>query len=205
MANHSTVRCLPDQEAESEYCSRTNVVLLHINMTNLFGSAPKSDRAAWLAFKITDHAIIAARWFVRHSPDSTPLKENISARALANRTTRYLTSVERRLHYLEKLVAQKLPDVDVDDALASLATASPSTQLAHVKTISFPPAQRPLGVTGLSSSSKDQDAHESISEAVPEEADGFDWQEEANDLVDGMAALAVEPTGTGYLGLYPIL
>lgn len=99
-------------------------------------------------------------------------------------------------------MAQKLPDVDVDDALASLATASPSTQLTHVKTISFPTDQRRLGATPLGSSSKDHAAHESISEAVPEEADGFDWQEEANDLVDGMAALAVEPTGTGYLGWY---
>jgi transcriptional regulatory protein GAL4 len=41
---------------------------------------------------------------------------------------------------------------------------------------------------------------ESISEAVPDEADGFDWQEDVNELADGMAALSVEPKGTGYLG-----
>lgn len=42
-----------------------------------------------------------------------------------------------------------------------------------------------------------------MSEAVPSEADGYDWQEEAvsaNDLVDGMAALTIDPTGAGYLG-----
>ena len=41
-----------------------------------------------------------------------------------------------------------------------------------------------------------------ISEAVPKEADGFDWQEDVNELADGMAALSVEPQGTGYLGTY---
>ncbi|KID95655.1 C6 transcription factor (Gal4), partial [Metarhizium majus ARSEF 297] len=115
-------------------------------------------------------------------------------------TRQYLTSVERRLNYLEKLVAQKLPDLDVDEALAAIATSSPATPPAQVKTLAFPSDHRQHSTTGLISSSKEQPAQESISEAVPEQADGFDWQEEANDLVDGMAALAVEPTGTGYLG-----
>lgn len=108
--------------------------------------------------------------------------------------------MERRLNYLEKLVAQKLPDLDVDEALAAIATSSPATPPAQVKTLAFPSDHRQHNTTGLISSSKEQPAQESISEAVPEQADGFDWQEEANDLVDGMAALAVEPTGTGYLG-----
>lgn len=41
------------------------------------------------------------------------------------------------------------------------------------------------------------------SEAVPREADGYDWKEEAtsvNELADGMASLAIDPTGSGYLG-----
>lgn len=108
--------------------------------------------------------------------------------------------MERRLNYLEKLVAQKLPELDVDEALAAIATSSPATPPAQVKTLAFPSDYRQHSTTGLISSSKEQTAQESISEAVPEQADGFDWQEEANDLVDGMAALAVEPTGTGYLG-----
>ncbi|KAF4119862.1 hypothetical protein GMORB2_3550 [Geosmithia morbida] len=41
---------------------------------------------------------------------------------------------------------------------------------------------------------------DSISETVPDEADGFDWQEDVNGLADGMAALSVEPKGAGYLG-----
>lgn len=42
-----------------------------------------------------------------------------------------------------------------------------------------------------------------LPEAVPSNADGFNWQEEAanvDSLTDGMAALSVEPTGVGYLG-----
>ncbi|TWU76249.1 lactose regulatory protein lac9 and GAL4-like protein [Metarhizium rileyi] len=110
-------------------------------------------------------------------------------------TRQYLTSVERRLEYLEKLVAQELPDLDVDEALASIATNSPAPA-AHANLLS----DRRRSIARVGASSKEQSVQESISEAVPEQADGFDWQEEANDLVDGMAALAVEPTGTGYLG-----
>lgn len=42
-----------------------------------------------------------------------------------------------------------------------------------------------------------------LPEAVPSNADGFNWQEEdvnVDSLTDGMAALSVEPTGVGYLG-----
>lgn len=42
-----------------------------------------------------------------------------------------------------------------------------------------------------------------LPEAVPNSADGFNWQEEnvtVDVLTDGMAALSVEPTGVGYLG-----
>ena len=44
-----------------------------------------------------------------------------------------------------------------------------------------------------------------LPEAVPSNADGFNWQEEDNSvdsLTDGMAALSVEPTGVGYLGTH---
>ncbi|OAL20819.1 hypothetical protein AYO22_08447 [Fonsecaea multimorphosa] len=42
-----------------------------------------------------------------------------------------------------------------------------------------------------------------LSESLPDEADGFEWKEDTTELsglTDGMAALSVEPTGTGYLG-----
>lgn len=45
-----------------------------------------------------------------------------------------------------------------------------------------------------------------LPEAVPSNADGFNWQEEdanVDSLTDGMAALSVEPTGVGYLGEWP--
>lgn len=56
-------------------------------------------------------------------------------------------------------------------------------------------------VTALSTTILNQkDAAVKISEAVPQEPDGFDWQEDFTELTDGMAALSVEPKGTGYLG-----
>lgn len=42
------------------------------------------------------------------------------------------------------------------------------------------------------------------SEETPDEADGFDWVEDdliGNELTDGMAALSINPKGTGYFGL----
>lgn len=47
--------------------------------------------------------------------------------------------------------------------------------------------------------------NESDSEALPLEADGFDWTENAvnlNELSDGMAALSIRPEGAGYLGTH---
>jgi transcriptional regulatory protein GAL4 len=44
-----------------------------------------------------------------------------------------------------------------------------------------------------------------LPEAVPNNVDGFNWHEEnvsVEGLTDGMAALSVEPTGVGYLGLF---
>lgn len=51
-----------------------------------------------------------------------------------------------------------------------------------------------------------QEAHRPVMprDEVPDEADGFDWIEEeftGNDLTDGMAALSINPKGTGYFGL----
>ncbi|CAJ2509329.1 Uu.00g143550.m01.CDS01 [Anthostomella pinea] len=108
----------------------------------------------------------------------------------------YLTSVEKRMQSLETLIAQRLPDLDIEEALKlpdlhrsgepSQAARSPSLSRS---TISTPGTDEVLLSPG-----------NTISEAVPDEADGFDWQEDANELADGMAALSVEPNGTGYLG-----
>lgn len=40
-------------------------------------------------------------------------------------------------------------------------------------------------------------------EALPQQADGFDWAEKElvlGDLADGMAALSIKPEGAGYFG-----
>ncbi|KAL2017231.1 hypothetical protein VTK56DRAFT_2390 [Thermocarpiscus australiensis] len=113
-----------------------------------------------------------------------------SGRIIRSPLTRaYLTSVERRLQNLERLVAERLPDVDIEEALASLGSPTPTPESRQ------PPSVR-IGLTG------DRRA-ETESEAVPSEADGYDWKEETasvSGLADGMAALTIDPTGSGYLG-----
>ena len=96
---------------------------------------------------------------------------------------------------LEKLVAERLPDIDIDEAIASTTSGSRRQQTGAPQ---VPRSSRKEDVPPQGES----EHHEApLSEAVPDAADGFDWQEEANSLADGMAALAVEPTGTGYLGV----
>ncbi|KAM5346113.1 hypothetical protein ACJ41O_009118 [Fusarium nematophilum] len=103
----------------------------------------------------------------------------------------YLTSVERRLARLEHLFSQLLPDVNIDDALASRAVEAPAD-------ISKPAAYPSAPARATAPSGPNQGG--SISEVVPEDADGFDWQEDMDELADGMASLYVEPKGAGYLG-----
>jgi hypothetical protein len=106
--------------------------------------------------------------------------------------------VEKRLAKLENLVAQLLPGIDIDEVLASPDLAKPS--LPSGVPTSFEPASttpRPVDDALAESSGS------VLPEAVPNNADGFNWQEEnlsAYGLTDGMAALSVEPTGVGYLG-----
>lgn len=59
--------------------------------------------------------------------------------------------------------------------------------------------QLPFQTSGSYSDSTNQ----ADSEALPSEADGFDWTENEIDLhtlSDGMAALSIKPEGAGYLG-----
>ncbi|KAI1505182.1 c6 zinc finger domain-containing protein [Biscogniauxia marginata] len=108
-------------------------------------------------------------------------------------TRAYLTSVEKRLQSLENLVAQKLPGLNIDEAIASDNLHSPGEPSSPTR---LPPLHSEEQETPRSATSPGN----TISEAVPDEADGFDWQEDVNELADGMAALSVEPRGTGYLG-----
>lgn len=97
----------------------------------------------------------------------------------------YLSQVERRLNRLEQLFSELLPDVNLEKALRATGTRSYGTASTSV---------------GPSDDLAREQTEDSISEVVPEEADGFDWQEDVDELADGMAALSVEPKGTGYLG-----
>uniref|UniRef100_A0A8H7KD69 Zn(2)-C6 fungal-type domain-containing protein n=1 Tax=Bionectria ochroleuca TaxID=29856 RepID=A0A8H7KD69_BIOOC len=116
-----------------------------------------------------------------------------SGRTLRSPLTRaHLTRVERRLARLERLFAQLLPDVNLDEALASRAVQV-STDVPNPAAVRLSPTH------SITPSPQDQ-RESSILEAVPVEADGFDWQENVDDLADGMASLHVEPKGAGYLG-----
>ena len=105
-----------------------------------------------------------------------------------------MTSLERRIHKLEALINRLLPDIDIETALESTNTAA-AAEPVFDRLISIDAAELP--------SPKQR---EELSEALPHEADGFDWREQASDIdyiADGMAALSVEPEGVGYLGMSP--
>jgi transcriptional regulatory protein GAL4 len=104
----------------------------------------------------------------------------------------YLTEVETRLHKLERLFAERLPDVNIEQALAAVT----------VTDVRQEPVNEPSSRT-TSLTEADLERQKSLSESLPDEADGFEWTEETNDvseLTDGMAALSVAPAGIGYLG-----
>ncbi|RMZ71161.1 lactose regulatory LAC9 [Pyrenophora seminiperda CCB06] len=111
-------------------------------------------------------------------------------------TRAYLTGVEKRLHSLESLVTQLVPGVDIDSLLAtpSLVSKSPPK---------IPPRSPEIALSP-EGSTKSNITEPALPEAVPNSVDGFNWHEEnvnVHGLTDGMAALSVEPTGVGYLGL----
>ncbi len=107
---------------------------------------------------------------------------------------RHLTKVENRLGKLEAVFTYLLPDVDIEDVLSSPLLPQLPTQISS------------SSVGALTTDDRtDSVPEDGLSEALPEKADGFDWQEEATDmhgLSDGMAALSIEPSGIGYLGMY---
>jgi hypothetical protein len=108
-------------------------------------------------------------------------------------TGRYLTAVEQRVRNLEKLFAQLLPNVNVEEALSTNAVSGRDSQLVQ-----------DVSTTAPVRKGSEVRRQESMSEALPDEADGFEWKEETADLAeltDGMAALSVDPAGIGYLGM----
>lgn len=98
---------------------------------------------------------------------------------------------------MERLFEQRLPDVDLTRALESNRSSSNERVLESILQI------EPTPTTEVSSGENGGTNNEDLLEALPEEAHGFDWKEEADldNLADGMAALSVEPEGVGYLGM----
>jgi transcriptional regulatory protein GAL4 len=113
-------------------------------------------------------------------------------------TRAYLTGVEKRLYGLEVLVSQLVPGVDVDDLLSS-----PNLPQVAGTTLPVINPRTPEAALSPQESAPYDSREPTLPEAVPNNAEGFNWQEEnvtVDGLTDGMAALSVEPTGVGYLG-----
>ncbi|KAJ5220067.1 hypothetical protein N7468_009271 [Penicillium chermesinum] len=101
--------------------------------------------------------------------------------------------VEDRLHAFETALSRLFPGGDLDATLRSL--------LQNQET---PPAPSSQTSSRHSTPAKaEADRAEPAPEALPQQADGFDWAEEKltlGDLTDGMAALSIKPEGAGYFG-----
>jgi transcriptional regulatory protein GAL4 len=117
--------------------------------------------------------------------------------------------VERRLYKLEKLFGELLPDLDIEQALLSKTPRKVNQELPQDATVNHEPLLDMVQEASPSSTSmtaSELQVAESFPEALPDEADGFEWKEESADvaeLTDGMASLSVEPVGIGYLGVLP--
>lgn len=99
--------------------------------------------------------------------------------------------MEDRLHIFENAFAVLFPGSDIEAIANSLLRGGEINSESEEQL-------SPIG-------KKDSDANngEPSPEAVPQQADGFDWVEReasVGDLADGMAALSVRPEGAGYLG-----
>ncbi|KAL1981234.1 hypothetical protein VTN96DRAFT_2947 [Rasamsonia emersonii] len=110
-------------------------------------------------------------------------------------TRQHLTYVEERLSAFEKAFARLFPGGDLDSIVNSLL----QDQGSQPKTVSSPPSS----TRNSSQARPDSKRSEPASEALPQQADGFDWAEKelaVGDLTDGMAALSIRPEGAGYFG-----
>ncbi|KAG4429339.1 hypothetical protein IFR05_015181 [Cadophora sp. M221] len=108
-----------------------------------------------------------------------------------------LTAAEDRIRKLEAVISELLPDVDLEDLVTS-ASDKPLSRF-------FRNDSEPLRSEIADVQARDilrESASPGAEEALPQQADGFDWAEETtlSGLSDGMAALSIKPEGTGYLG-----
>ncbi|KAK9354928.1 fungal-specific transcription factor domain-containing protein [Lipomyces doorenjongii] len=153
-----------------------------------------------------------------------------SPRAVRSPLTRkYLTQVETRVERLEALISKLVPNLDIEDVLANNTSKKAIAQAAIARrSVSESSSDRspelmsrrrstakseldelfdisPGGLEVDPGDEFDKGTHQPIpiQESFPDEADGFDWVEQDfvnNDLLDGMAALSINPHGSGYFG-----
>ncbi|PWY82209.1 C6 transcription factor [Aspergillus heteromorphus CBS 117.55] len=110
-------------------------------------------------------------------------------------TRQHLTYVEDRLQAFETALARLFPGGDLDATVRSLlhdqeGAPKPGSSSKSSSRHSTPAKAEP-------------DRAEPAPEALPQQADGFDWAENkitVGDLTDGMAALSIKPEGAGYFG-----
>ncbi|OJK00737.1 hypothetical protein ASPACDRAFT_42227 [Aspergillus aculeatus ATCC 16872] len=110
-------------------------------------------------------------------------------------TRQHLTYVEDRLQAFETALGRLFPGGDLD---------------ATVRSLLYDQDGPPKPGSSSKSSSRhstpakaEADRAEPAPEALPQQADGFDWAENkitVGDLTDGMAALSIKPEGAGYFG-----
>lgn len=125
--------------------------------------------------------------------------------------------MEDRVKRLERLINDLIPNQDVDELL-SRSSQLREKQKQHANSSSENSSTTKIKQEPHSNSSSNRSSRVFLSstnsnsghrpwlpsEETPDEADGFDWVEEnleGNELTDGMAALSINPKGTGYFGL----
>lgn len=108
---------------------------------------------------------------------------------------RHLSHIEDRLYSFETALGKLFPGGDLDSIVTSLLQdqeAQPRASLSSSPSARASPRARP-----------ESKRSEPTLEAVPQQADGFEWAEREislSDLADGMAALSIRPEGAGYFG-----
>ncbi|PYI07059.1 C6 transcription factor [Aspergillus sclerotiicarbonarius CBS 121057] len=109
-------------------------------------------------------------------------------------TRQHLTYVEDRLQAFETALARLFPGGDLDATVRSLL---------HDQEGPKPGSSSKSSSRHSTPAKAEPDRAEPAPEALPQQADGFDWAENkitVGDLTDGMAALSIKPEGTGYFG-----
>lgn len=140
----------------------------------------------------------------KEKPSCTPCQHldvecKYSLKATRTALTRdNLNAAESRIRDLEAAFATLIPGIDLEAVLSTV----------HQDGLSADENVKESGGKRSSTVVKpeqDKATPTPEPEAVPRQADGFDWSESAvsvNDLADGMAALSVNPEGAGYLGKF---